>query len=194
MSPPIPHRPSGYRLGQCNAPAQVEVFVDIECPFSKKAWHTLCAIADRYPPDQVSLVVHPTVLADHRQSWDVTCAAIAMAKEEAPRVWQALSYLYDRQSSYSQDAFNHCTRTDLHRLLAGYAQDFAHWPDPDDFIERLTSSDIETAAKVSVRFSIVRGVWSTPTFFVNGSKADQLSSSSTLVEWNAVLSPLLSNS
>ncbi|NJL86918.1 MAG: hypothetical protein HC886_14655 [Leptolyngbyaceae cyanobacterium SM1_1_3] len=41
MSIPIPPRPNGYRIGLGNALIQTEVFVDIECPFSKRAWETL---------------------------------------------------------------------------------------------------------------------------------------------------------
>jgi protein-disulfide isomerase len=72
MAIPIPKRPSGYRRGQCDAPVQVEAFLDVECPFSKKAWLTLLSVAKNYGDDQVGITVYPVVLADHRQSWDVT--------------------------------------------------------------------------------------------------------------------------
>jgi hypothetical protein len=45
MAPPIPKKPIGYRKGHCDALVQVEVFVDIEGPFSKKAWPTIIALS-----------------------------------------------------------------------------------------------------------------------------------------------------
>lgn len=191
MTIPIPKRPSGYRRGPADAPVQVEAFVDVECPFSKKAWSTLCAVAEAYCGDRVSITVHPIVLADHRQSWDATKAAVLMASGDSAKFWDCLSYLYDHQEKYSDDAFNQQTHVDLYHLLARLAADYADWTDGTTFIQQLRSEAIEQETKVPIRFGISRGVWSTPTFFINGSEASQLSSSSTLSDWKAVLDPLL---
>ncbi|WP_155523567.1 DsbA family protein [Nodosilinea nodulosa] len=46
-------------------------------------------------------------------------------------------------------------------------------------------------AKASVRYAIARGVWSTPTVFINGSPVPKLESGSTIGDWQAVIDPLL---
>jgi len=192
MSIPIPARPSGYRQGQCDAPLQVEVFVDVECPFSKKAWSTLLSVVNHYQPDQVSVTVHPIVLANHRQSWDVTKAVVVMAADNAAKFWDALTYCFERQEKYAHTAFDQQTRKDLYALLAHFAADFSQEADKTAFIQRLKSDRIEKQTKIPVRYAISRGVWSTPTFLINGSQVDQLSSSSSLTDWQDVLDPLLS--
>ena len=53
MPIPIPQRPSGYRLGNSSAPIQIEMFFDLECPFSKKGWQTILKVVEAYSPEQI---------------------------------------------------------------------------------------------------------------------------------------------
>lgn len=192
MAPPIPKRPVGYRQGHCDAPIHVEVFVDIECPFSKKAWSTVIALSEIFNDRQMAITVYPVVLADHRQSWEVIKAAVLIAKEDPARFWDFFSYLYDRQETFSQDAFEQKTHLDLLCLVSELAAEFTGQHDKAYWVEQLQAEAIAQEAKAPIRFSIVRGVWSTPTFFVNGSEASSLTSSSSLKDWKEVLQPLLS--
>jgi hypothetical protein len=79
---------------------------------------------------------------------------------------------------------------DLYALLARFASEYARESDAEAFFERLDSEEVEQAAKIPLRLAATRGVWSTPTFFINGAEVPQLSSSSTLEDWKAVLEPL----
>jgi protein-disulfide isomerase len=188
---PIPKRASGYRRGQCDAPIQIAAFIDIECPLSKKAWSTLLSVAKSHSDDQISITVHPVVLAEHRQSWDVTKAAVILSAGDSIKFWDVLTYLYDRQEEYSSDVLNQQTHVDLYNLLARFADDYANWRDGTAFIKQLKSDEIEQETKIPIRFAISQGVWSTPTFFINGGEASQLSSSSTLADWKAVFDSML---
>jgi protein-disulfide isomerase len=191
MAIPIPKRPSGYRRGTCEAAIQIDAFVDIECPFSKKAWPTLLAVNDQYNRDQISIVVHPIVLADHRQSWDVTKAAIVLSKGDPERFWEAFTYLYSHQKDFFIEAFDPKTRIELYSLLADYAKDFGDYSDTGAFIEQIKLKETEQQAKVSIRYAIRLGIWSAPTFLINGSQASELSSSSSLSDWRKIVDPLL---
>ena len=75
MPIPIPARPSGYRLGNANAPIIIEIFFDLECPFSKKGWQTVLQVAKVYSSEQIYFIFQPMTLGNHRQSWDATKAA-----------------------------------------------------------------------------------------------------------------------
>ncbi len=193
MSMPIPSRPSGFRLGSGDAPVQVEVFVDLECPFSKKAWPTVLAVANHYKGDCVGITAHPIVLCDHRQSWDLTKATVAIAADDPLRAWQFISHLYQHHADYALDAFDHQTRQDLRQLIEDLTTKF----DPDwensDLAEQISDEkgSVASRAKASVRYAISRGVWSTPTIFINGSPVLELESSSTLSDWQAVINPML---
>lgn len=191
MAPPIPQRPVGYRRGHCDAPLQVEVFVDIECPFSKQAWSTVTTLPQIFREEQMGITVYPVVLADHRQSWDAMKAAVLVAEGDPVVFWDFFTYLYDRQEQFSQEAFEHKTHRDLLQLLAGFAADFTGQSDPSYWVAQFQDLAIAQDAKAPARFSILRGVWSTPTVFINGSPVDSLSSASTLEDWKETIQPLL---
>lgn len=191
MTIPIPKRPSGYRSGKPGAPVSVEMFFDLECPFSKKAWQTLLQVTKSYSADQIYLILQPMTLSNHRQSWDATKAAIAVAGPSTERFIDFVDYLFERQSEFANEAFKDKTQTDLHRLLASYAVDATSWSDSDKFIEQLNSKEIYAQARVPARFAAVRGVWSTPTFFINGAETADMSSQSSLADWQKLLNSLL---
>ena len=191
MAIPIPNRPSGYRQGTCEAAIQIDAFFDIECPFSKKAWPTLLAVSERYSRDQISTVIHPIVLADHRQSWDVTKAAIVLSEGSPERFWEVFTYLYSHQDDFFIEAFDQKSRIDLYKLLSDYAQDFAGRSDADEFIAQIKDEDVEQQAKVSIRYAISQGIWSVPAFLINGSPASDLSSRSSVSDWCEIIDPLL---
>ena len=191
MSIPIPPRPSGYRLGNANAPIIIEMFFDLECPFSKKGWQTIQEVVKIYTSEQLHLILQPMTLGNHRQSWDATKAAIAVAGDDTSKFIDFVSYIFDRQAEFANEASKDRTQTDWHDLLASYAVNATQWQNKERFIELLNSQEIYNKARIPARFSIVRGVWSTPTFFINGAEATDLSSQSSLQNWQKAIDTLL---
>lgn len=130
-------------------------------------------------------------LSNHRQSWDVTKAAFIVAGDDTNQFLNFASYLFNHQHEYSNGAFKNKTLTQLHNLLAEYAADAANWQDKQDFLYKLESEEIYQKARIPARLAIIRGVWSTPTFFINGFPAQELSSKSNVEDWQAVINLLL---
>ncbi|MEA5449098.1 thioredoxin domain-containing protein [Leptolyngbya sp. CCNP1308] len=190
---PVPSRPSGFRLGSGDVPVQIEVFVDLECPFSKKAWPTVLAVANHYESESVAITAHSIVLCDHRQSWDLTKAVVAIAAYDPLRAWQFIGHLYQHQADYGPDAFDHKTRQDLRQLIEDLAAKFDPALSNSDLAQQISDEEgaVASRAKASVRYAISRGVWSTPTVFINGSPVPELESSSTLSDWQTVIAPTL---
>lgn len=191
MSIPIPKRPSGYRLGSSNAPIQIEMFFDIECPFSRKGWQTILEVFKTYDVETLYLILQPMTLSNHRQSWDGTKAAMVVAQDDAEKFVNFVSYLFDHQSEFHEKAFKDKTQTDWHNLLADYAIDSNLWEKREEFIHLLNSDEIYSQARIPARFATIRGVWSTPTFFINGAQTTELSSQSTLQDWQNKINFLL---
>ena len=190
MSIPIPARPSGYRLGKPDAPVQIEMFFDLECPFSKKGWQTLMEVRSAYDETEIYLILQPMVLGNHRQSWDATKAAIAIAGNDAEKFVSFVSYLFDRQAEFANEASKDITQTQWQGILADYALDATEWSDKDKFIELLNSKDVYSQARIPARFAAMKSVWSTPTYFINGAEATDLSSQSTLQDWQKQIDSL----
>jgi protein-disulfide isomerase len=188
MPIPIPTRPPGYAIGKAGAPLQIEMFLDIQCPFSKKAWPTMLEVAKHYG-EFLHLTLYPMTLPNHRQSWDATKAAVAFADDNPEKFIQFFSDLYDRQAQLSNDAFRDKTHRDLYELLSQFAVDCGDW-EAEQFKQKLQSEAVYNATKVPLRIAFTRSVWSTPTFFINGAEAMQLSSSSTVQDWQKILDEL----
>ncbi|MEL6815360.1 MAG: thioredoxin domain-containing protein [Cyanobacteria bacterium J06598_3] len=191
MTIPIPARPSGYRLGNPSAPIVVEMFLDLECPFSKRGWNNAMKVVAAYGPEQVQWVFQLMTLGNHRQSWDATKAVIAIAHNETQKFIDFTSYVFSRQAEFANEAWKDKTQTEFHQLLAEFAISATAWADKASFIERLNAKDVYAQARIPARHATMRGVWSTPTFFINGAEATSLSSGSSLEDWQAVLNPLL---
>ena len=192
MPIPVPQRPSGYRLGKPEATIQIEMFFDLECPFSKKGWQTILEVAAAYSPEQIYLILQPMTLGNHRQSWDATKAAIAVAGDNADKFVDFVSYLFTRQAEFANEAAKDITQTQWHNILADYAVEATKWSDKDKFIELLNSKEIYNQARIPARFAAMKGVWSTPTFFINGAEVTDLSSQSSLSDWQQKINSLLS--
>ena len=192
MPIPIPKRPSGFTKGGASALLQIEVFLDIQCPYSKKSWPTLLAVADHYGPEKVQLRVQMLSMANHRQSWDVTKAIFAVAGANAEMFFKLATFLYERQEQFFNGPFKQRTQIDLYDLIVNLVTEFGYQTNRTEFIKLLESDDVYAAAKIPSRIAFSRGVWSTPTFYINGAEVTQLSSSSTPEEWNQILEPLLS--
>ena len=191
MPIPIPQRPSGYRLGSSNAPIQIEMFFDLECPFSKKGWQTIMKVVDAYSSEEIYLILQPMTLGNHRQSWDATKAAIAISGTDTNKFINFVNYILDRQSEFANEASKDRTQTEWHHLLADYAIDATEWTDREKFIKLLNDKEIYSKARIPARFAAMKGVWSTPTYFINGAEATDLSSQSSLEDWQKKIDSFL---
>lgn len=191
MPIPIPKRPSGFVKGGANALLQIEAFVDIQCPYSKKAWPTLLAVTDHFGPEKVQLRVFLLSMANHRQSWDVTKAIFAVAEADSEVFFKLATFLYERQEQFFNSVFKQRTEVDLYDLIVRLVNEFGYPTDAAEFIKRIESDEVYAAAKIPSRIAFSRGVWSTPTFYINGAEANQISSSYTLEDWDKIVEPLL---
>ncbi|MEL6554937.1 MAG: thioredoxin domain-containing protein [Cyanobacteria bacterium J06621_11] len=190
MAIPIPARPSGYRLGQADAPIAVEMFLDLECPFSKRGWNNVMKVVEAYSLAQVSWTFQLMTLGNHRQCWDATKAVMAAAGEDMDKFVDFVTHIFSKQAEFANEAWKDKTQTEFHQWLAECAAEATEHTDKDKFIERINSQDVYAAARIPARHSIMTGVWSTPTFFINGAEATALSSGSSLDDWKAVIDPL----
>lgn len=123
MAIPIPARPSGYKLGDANAPV-VEMFLDLECPFSKCGWNNVMKVIEAYSPEQVCWMFQLMTLGNHRQSWDATKAVIAVAGDDVQQFVDFTSHIFSKQSEFANEAWKDHTQTEFHHSTARQAHDF----------------------------------------------------------------------
>ncbi|MEC4805289.1 MAG: thioredoxin domain-containing protein [Jaaginema sp. PMC 1079.18] len=189
MPIPIPAHPAGFSQGNINASLHIDIFLDIQCPFSRKAWPTILKIVKLYQ-DKAYFTFYPMTLPNHRQSWDATKAAVAFSHDNTEEFIQFYDYLYNHQNQLQNSVFEKRTQVDLYELLAEFAADCGD-RQPENFIQTLKSEAIYEATKIPMRIAFSRGVWSTPTFFINEAEVTELSSSATVEDWQKLLDDLL---
>lgn len=191
MPIPIPARHVGAFFGNRSANLQIEIFSDIQCPFSAKAWPTIRAMMSHYGKERIGVSVKMMVLANHRQAFDMTRALTALAAGADGKYLDFATYLYERQECFFNGPFSNKTHAELLALCAEMANGF-DGRDPVKFADVMESDEAYADTKHPFRAAALRGVWSTPTFYLNGAELTDLGSGSGLDDWRALLDPLIS--
>lgn len=190
MAIPIPHRPSGFLLGDPAALVTLDAFVDIQCPHSQTAWPTLMKVMEHYKNKPVSLRVHLITLSNHRQAWDVSLGLFAYSEGNADKFYQFATFLYERQETFYNAPFLHKTHEDLRQFVADLAQQQGV-TNRAEFLQRMMDNDIYIDARTPIRYAATKGVWATPTFFVNNGDSVPVNHKSSLADWQGLIDSLL---
>ena len=190
MPIPIPHRPSGFILGQKDAAVKVDAFVDIQCPHSKRAWPTLMQLLEHYAGQSFSLRVHLITISNHRQAWDMSLALIGYANGNPQEFAKFASFLYEQQARFYNGEFTHKTHQDLKNLAAELANEFSGF-DSDKMHAILDDHDVYIDGRTPIRYAATKSVWATPTFFINNADDVPVDHTSSLDDWLNVIDPLL---
>jgi len=190
MAIPIPHRASGFTLGNQPAVVNIDIFFDIQCPHSKRAWPTILELLTHYDSQPVCVTAHLLTLSNHRQSWDISLGLFAVAQGDAQRFFDFVTFLFARQDEFFNEPFRHKTHQDLRNLVAEYAYQFAR-VDKQLLLTKLDDHDIYVQARTPIRYAATRSVWATPTLFINNADDVPVSYDSSLQDWMNVIKPLL---
>lgn len=195
MTIPIPHRPSGFLLGDSSANVTIDAFVDIQCAHSLAMWPTLMNVLVHFKNKSLSLKVHLMTLSDHRQAWDVSLGLLAFADSDATKFYDFATFLYERQEQFNNASFSNKTHDDLKRLVADFAEEFSTVKgaefDRKRFLEKMGSHDTYIQGRTPIRYAATRSVWATPTVFINNAGKVPVNHHSKLADWLEVIEPLL---
>jgi len=187
---PLARRRSGRFIGSLAAPVYVDLFLDTQCPYSAKTWPIVRQVAEHYGAANICFAVNMMVLSNHRQSWDVTLGLFSLAGDDDERFMSLLDFFYTRQERYFNGAFADRTHNDLKALVADFGHEF-DGTSRERIAELMADNAVIATAKQPGRYAALRGVWSTPTIFINDSERGDLGSASALDNWRAIIDPLL---
>jgi len=195
MGPPLPSVQSGFLLTSAVArPAiQVEMFLDLICPFSCKMWKAVYKDVLPKCGDKVGFVINQVPQPWHPQGTYVHEAALAV-KDVAPSAYPA--YVDAIYTAYSNGRFKDAACWDMTRQQI-YEELLALIPvtpecsavDASAVAERLAAKPENAGTamtqhiKWAVKYHRCRGVHVTPTVHVNGLEAGVVSSGWTGEQW-----------
>lgn len=190
MTIPIPYRPSGFILGDPAAEITIDVFVDIQCPHSRAIWPTLLDVSNHYMDNSLNLKVHVITLSNHRQAWDMSLGLFALADGDANKFYDFTTYIYERQEQFYNAPFSNKTHEDLRQLVADFAESHSN-VDRKEFLEKMSDNKTYIQARTPIRYAATKAVWATPTIFINNANNVPVNHTSSLVDWQSVINPLL---
>jgi protein-disulfide isomerase len=190
MTIPIPHRPSGFLLGNPAAEITIDAFIDIQCPHSRTIWPTLLEVMKYYHCHSINLKVHMITLSNHRQAWDMTLGLFALADDNAEKFYDFTTFVYERQEQLYNSPFLNKTHQDLIELVTDFAEKHSK-VNREKFIEKMSDNHTYIQARTPIRYASTKSVWATPTLFINNANDVPVNHKSTLEDWKKVLNPLL---
>lgn len=189
--PPLPHKPLGAILG--TGDPTFEIFLDLSCPFSVKAFNTIFDEVEPAHRGKASFLIHNVVQPWHAQSTVMHEAALAV-REVAPELYfkyyRAICAGYE---TFTNEAVKGETRAHMAERLAMLAESSCEVPFA--VISAMLEHSGKGAAGCAVTQDIkwackhhrARGVHVTPTVFLHGLEASGINSGWTAEQWAALI-------
>jgi protein-disulfide isomerase len=179
----------GIRIGSGGRDVKLDLFFDLQCPYSKKAWDVIGESVQNGWPDQFSIYFQPICLSHHRQSWDLTRALLAIDRIDVSRSLAFIDHVYSNQEQFYNADWRTKGQDEFLNYLATSCQKIIDLS-VSEFVEKMESDDNYSRSKKSIHYAAIKQVWSTPTFMFNDVPAAELDSSSSIDDWNRFISGL----
>jgi protein-disulfide isomerase len=179
----------GIRIGNGDHEVKLDLFFDLQCPYSKKSWDVIGeSVLNRWH-DKFSIYFQPICLSHHRQSWDLARALLAIHSIDESRALAFINHVYSNQEQFYNADWKTKGQDEFLNFLATFSQEIVDLS-VNEFVERIESDGNYSVSKKSIHYAAIRQVWSTPTFLFNDVPVAELDSSSSLDDWNGLISGL----
>jgi hypothetical protein len=119
----------------------------------------------------------------------LTRALWAVHSIDESRVPTFINHVYSNQEQFYNADWKTKGQDEFLNHLAVFSREIVELP-VSEFVERLESDGNYSMSKRSIHYAAVKQVWSTPSFVFNDVPVPELSSSSSLDDWNAFISGL----
>ncbi|KAL6079634.1 Carbon-nitrogen hydrolase [Balamuthia mandrillaris] len=168
----------------------IEVFLDLHCPFCKKAYPKLKELVGHYGEERLQVVMFNWVQPWHAQAtWLHQAALAASMFEDKSMYWKMVDLLYEHQDEFSDEKTENMSKADMFNVLTDYAGSLGM--DKETFAANLRSNQVIQLMKWELKYGRQNGIHSSPTFMVNGLLAPNLSSGTSIEQWKEFLDPLM---
>lgn len=185
---PVPSTYPGFSLGSPSAPVVIEMFYDILCPYCRKAWPHMEDVYRHYGSTNVRMVFHTFPLPYHDNSYFANWASHSLAETSVDQALAFSPLVYAVQETLGSDITANLTRYEVKGKLVEIA--YQGGLDGQAVENGFKDPSVERKTRTAWDFACERGVWGTPTFYVNGVRA-AAQSSWDLAKWREFLDPLL---
>lgn len=167
----LPRQPVGFKYVPTPAASPsskfltVKVFLDILCPDSYRAFRLLLNIMPRYCDQGVRLTVVLFPLPFHQHSYVLTKAAHAIHCLNSSLTYHWISAVYENMDKFSMSNTMNSTGEKVLSEIVKLATQVGL--DSDQFLTMYNTRKVELETRTSFKYGCLRGVASTPTYFIN---------------------------
>merc|ERR1712093_109928 len=186
---PIPSLPTGVSRGNPNAPIHLVEFLDYQCLHCKEAYPIVEQVLNYYGSDKIYYTAHTYPLWLHRQAYTVAQAAKMVALHAPQNYWSFHKFLFNNQDQFSNPTFFNQTGSALYKLLASWTPSFG--VSQQLFYSEIDGNVIPGVVNGEMHYGTTNQVYQTPTFIINGFKAESLNQQSTFNDLKQLIDSLL---
>ena len=204
MAPPLPSVPVGIKLtNSFSSGVVVDLFHDVCCPYSKKMFDTVfCSLIPALETENliegVQFLWQSVPQPWHAQSCCMHDAIMAASILDVEKTPTYISNIFDKQTDFFDDQAKNLSRIQIYEKLAVIGGESGY--DVSSFsallsLEGVTGNEglgnVTQYLKWAVKYHRARGVHVTPTVFINGIEAPDISSGWSDTEWLEKLQPMI---
>ena len=204
MAPPLPSVPAGIKLtSSFSSGVVVDLFHEVCCPYSKKMFDTVFqslipTLEKENLIGSIQFLWQSVPQPWHAQSCcmhDAIMAASILDVDKAPTY---ILNIFAKQTDFFDDRTKNLSRVQIYENLAAIGGESGY--DISSLSALLSLEDVEgneglgnvtQHLKWAVKYHRVRGVHVTPTVFINGIEASDVSSGWSDTEWLEKLQPMI---
>ena len=151
-----------HAIGDDNAQIELVTYSDFQCPSCAAADPIVKDLIDEYGDDIQFIYRHFHVVQPQTTSHLASRAAVAAENQDA--FWEMHDLLFERQDQWAQNA-------DAPNIINDYADELGL--DMEQFEADIEDADTENRVERDLDISQQLGLFSTPTFFLNGEQVEQ---------------------
>ena len=204
MAPPLPLVPAGIKLtNSFSSGVVVDLFHDVCCPYSKKMFDTVFrslipALESKNLIGSIQFLWQSVPQPWHAQSCCMHDAIMAASILDIEKTPTYILNIFAKQTDFFDDQTKNLSRVQIYENLAAIGGESGY--DISSLSALLSLEDVEgneglgnvtQHLKWAVKYHRVRGVHVTPTVFINGIEASDVSSGWSDTEWLEKLQPMI---
>ncbi|KAJ4702187.1 Thioredoxin superfamily protein [Melia azedarach] len=168
----------------------VEAFFDPVCPDSRDAWPPLKQALEYYSP-HVSFVLHLLPLPYHDNAYATSRALHIVNIHNSSSTFCLLEQFFKHQEKFYNAHTQNLSRTSVVNEIVKFSAEAVGESYSSAIQSGFTDRKTDLLTRVSFKYSTSRGVYGTPTFFVNGFALPDAGSPLVYNGWRKVIDPLI---
>ncbi|VVA25795.1 PREDICTED: thioredoxin [Prunus dulcis] len=170
----------------------IEAFFDPVCPDSRDAWPPLKKALQHYSP-RVSVVVHLLPLPYHDNAFVSSRVIHIVNQLNTSATFPLLEWFFKNQEKYYNVQTRNLSRVAVADDIVNSVTEVVGNSYHSDLESSLNDRKTDLKTRVSFKYSASRGVYATPTFFLNGFVLPDAGSPTDFNGWKKIIDPLIGN-